>query len=85
MLGCLVPTVNQVMDLLNALQSQPGFGFIEVEELLLRAYKPVAARLRPEDQMVGHTGYLIFARAVIPSRTAGAHSQSSPVSHNTDG
>jgi tRNA (adenine57-N1/adenine58-N1)-methyltransferase len=35
---------------------------IEVEELLLRKYKPVPQRLRPEDRMVAHTGYLIFAR-----------------------
>jgi len=24
----------------------------------------VAARLRPEDRMVGHTGYLLFARKI---------------------
>jgi tRNA (adenine57-N1/adenine58-N1)-methyltransferase len=37
---------------------------LEVEELLLRQYKIAPARIRPDDQMVGHTGYLIFARAV---------------------
>jgi tRNA (adenine57-N1/adenine58-N1)-methyltransferase len=37
---------------------------IEVEELLLRSYKTTAARLRPVDRMVAHTGYLVFARAV---------------------
>jgi tRNA A58 N-methylase Trm61 len=26
----------------------------------------VSARLRPMDRMVAHTGYLIFARALIP-------------------
>jgi tRNA (adenine57-N1/adenine58-N1)-methyltransferase len=66
-LGCLVPTANQVIDLLKALASHPGYTFVEVEELILRAYKAVAARLRPEDHMIGHTGYLVFARAVIPS------------------
>jgi len=30
----------------------------------LRKYKTIPARIRPDDQMVGHTGYLIFARAV---------------------
>lgn len=64
-LGCLVPTANQVIDLLKALATHPGFAFVEVEELILRSYKAVAARLRPEDHMIGHTGYLIFARAVI--------------------
>jgi tRNA (adenine57-N1/adenine58-N1)-methyltransferase len=59
--GALVPTANQVIDTLTGLQ-QLGFGAIEVEELLLRPYKPVPGRLRPVDRIVGHTGYLIFAR-----------------------
>lgn len=61
--AALVPTVNQVSDLLVALESS-GFADIAVEELLLRAYKPVPERLRPQDNMVGHTGYLIFARLI---------------------
>ena len=72
-LGCLVPTANQVIDLLKAFAVHPGFGFIEVEELILRSYKAVAARLRPEDHMIGHTGYLVFARAII--RSAGSDLQ----------
>jgi tRNA (adenine57-N1/adenine58-N1)-methyltransferase len=61
--GALVPTTNQVSHLISGLEHH-SFGHIEVEELLVRAYKPVAARLRPADTMVGHTGYLIFARRV---------------------
>jgi len=64
--GCLVPTTNQVSGLLAAMESQ-AFADVEVEELLLRQYKPVFDRLRPMDVMVGHTGYLIFARSVLPS------------------
>ena len=60
----LVPTINQVGVLLRNLEMRP-FGFTEVEELLLRPYKPVPARLRPVDRMVAHTGYLIFARALL--------------------
>jgi tRNA (adenine57-N1/adenine58-N1)-methyltransferase len=41
---------------------QGHFTDIEVCEILLRGYKPVPARLRPTDRMVGHTGYLVFAR-----------------------
>ncbi len=59
--GALVPTANQVIDTLTGLQ-RLGFGAIEVEELLLRPYKPVPGRLRPVDRIVAHTGYLIFAR-----------------------
>ena len=61
--GALVPTTNQVSSLIAGLE-QIDFGNIEVEELLLRSYKPVAARLRPADTMVGHTGFLIFARKI---------------------
>jgi tRNA (adenine57-N1/adenine58-N1)-methyltransferase len=53
--GALLPTTNQVSDLVGDLQNH-NFGDIEVEELLLRPYKPVPARLRPADTMVGHTG-----------------------------
>ena len=59
--GFLLPTTNQVADLLAAMQGLP-FTDQEVVEILLRRYKPVADRLRPEDRMVAHTGYLIFAR-----------------------
>ncbi len=59
----LLPTTNQVSTLLSALESG-GFMDIAVEELLLRSYKPVPDRLRPDDAMTGHTGYLVFARMV---------------------
>ncbi len=60
--GIIVPTTNQVSDALRALQSL--FGDVEVLEILLRKYKTVADRLRPDDRMVAHTGYLIFGRKV---------------------
>jgi tRNA (adenine57-N1/adenine58-N1)-methyltransferase len=62
--GSLVPTTNQLSDLLQEMESVGGWADIEVTEILMRNYKPVAARVRPEDRMVAHTGYLLFARAV---------------------
>ncbi|BCX03979.1 MAG: tRNA (adenine-N1)-methyltransferase [Candidatus Roseilinea sp.] len=62
--GSLVPTTNQVVNLLRALEDS-AFGLIDVEEILTRRYKPVADRLRPQDRMVAHTGFLIFARAIV--------------------
>jgi len=59
--GALAPTTNQVSDLLTGMARQP-FSSIEVLEILHRHYKPVPQRLRPEDRMVAHTGFLIFAR-----------------------
>ncbi len=61
--GSIVPTTNQVVQLIEALP-QHGFAAIEAEELLLRPYKTVPGRLRPMDRMVAHTGYLVFARKI---------------------
>ncbi len=62
--GSLVPTTNQVQNILRALD-QSSFGLIDVEEIMTRRYKPVADRLRPQDRMIAHTGFLIFARAIV--------------------
>ena len=59
--GAIVPTTNQVSDLIAGL-NLAHFTDIEVCEILFRAYKPVPARLRPVDRMTAHTGYLVFAR-----------------------
>ncbi|MFZ5812272.1 MAG: tRNA (adenine-N1)-methyltransferase [Thermodesulfobacteriota bacterium] len=59
--GFLLPTTNQISDLLRGLENTP-FADVEVLEILVRRYKPVADRLRPEDRMVAHTGFLVFAR-----------------------
>jgi tRNA (adenine57-N1/adenine58-N1)-methyltransferase len=64
--GCILPTTNQVIQLLPVLRNE-GFAFIEVCELMLRYYKPTTQRFRPTDRMVAHTGFLIFARSIIPS------------------
>lgn len=61
--GAIVPTANQVSNLLSGLL-RGGWIHVEVEEILTRRYKIVPERLRPDDRMVAHTGYLIFARKV---------------------
>lgn len=60
-LAFLLPTVDQVSQLLLSLEQGP-FAEVEVCEMLVRYWKPIADRLRPEDRMVAHTGFLIFAR-----------------------
>lgn len=60
-LAFLLPTVDQVSRLLLGLEQGP-FAEVEVCEILVRYWKPIADRLRPEDRMVAHTGFLIFAR-----------------------
>ena len=60
--GFLLPTANQVIDLLKGTEGL--FGGIEVLEILHRYYKTIGERFRPEDTMVGHTAYLLFARKI---------------------
>jgi len=62
--GCILPTTNQVQKVLLALREE-HFAFLEVCETFLRWYRAHPARLRPTDRMVGHTGYLVFARPVL--------------------
>jgi tRNA (adenine57-N1/adenine58-N1)-methyltransferase len=66
-LCCLIPTFNQVEKTLYAL-SRNKFAFLEVCEILLRYYQPEPSRLRPTDRMVAHTGFLVFARKIEPSK-----------------
>jgi tRNA (adenine57-N1/adenine58-N1)-methyltransferase len=61
--GALLPTTNQVSELITGLKKN-NFAFIEVSEILHRYYKPSATRLRPMDKMTAHTGFLVFARRV---------------------
>jgi len=59
----LLPTTNQVIDLLTGLEAH-SFADIAVEELLLRPYKPTPDRFRPDDTLISHTGFLVFARCI---------------------
>ncbi|ACL70373.1 tRNA (adenine-N1)-methyltransferase [Halothermothrix orenii] len=63
-LGLILPTTNQVSKTLEVLEKL-NFYVSEVVEVLYREYKLIPERLRPDDTMVGHTGYLIFARNLI--------------------
>ncbi len=69
--GSVVPTVNQVIELVNGLQRRSDFTDVEVLELLLRQYKPIAERLRPMDRLTAHTGFLTFARKLEGSSDRG--------------
>lgn len=57
----LLPTTTQVSTLLLHLENGP-FDGIDVCEVFIRHWKPIVDRLRPEDRMIAHTGFLIFAR-----------------------
>jgi len=62
----LLPTFNQIERFLRSLEEN-AFVDVEVVEILHRALKSDPDRLRPEDRMIGHTGYLIFATPILYS------------------
>jgi len=68
--AALVPTTNQVSELLQGLEDT-GFADICVEEILVRNYKPVPDRLRPDDSMVGHTVFVTSARPIVDPQEPG--------------
>ncbi len=63
--GILVPTTNQLSATIEKLQE---FGFVDINavEIMLRYFKTDYKRIRPEDMMIGHTGYLVFAVKTLP-------------------
>jgi tRNA (adenine57-N1/adenine58-N1)-methyltransferase len=64
-LGILVPTFNQIEESLVALRN---FNFVDVQvlELLMRYFKTDPERIRPDDTMTAHTGFLIFGAKARP-------------------
>ena len=64
-IGILVPTFNQIERTLVALH-EFGFADVQVLELLARYFKTEPERIRPDDMMVAHTGFLIFGAKARP-------------------
>lgn len=63
-LASFSPTVEQVVRTVEALKNN-GFVIIDTLECLIRKMKIKKGETRPETMMVGHTGYLTFARKVL--------------------
>lgn len=59
-IGILIPTVNQLVKTMEKLEH---CDFVEPEtvEIIMRHFKTDYSRMRPQDHMVGHTAYLLFA------------------------
>jgi tRNA (adenine57-N1/adenine58-N1)-methyltransferase len=59
-----VPNTNQVQETVKALRAQ---GYVEVEALenIQRGIEVHEGGVRPSFEMLGHTGYLIFARKTL--------------------
>lgn len=57
-----VPSIIQVEDFTRALRRSRAFAMIETLEVLMRNWHLEGRSVRPEQRMVGHTGFLTFAR-----------------------
>ncbi len=58
------PTIDQVVKTVEELDEH-GFVDIVTVESLLRRLRAIRGQTRPETLMIGHTGYLVFARKAI--------------------
>mgnify|MGYP000513035265 CR=1 FL=1 len=63
-LASISPTFNQVERMVAALQAE-GFVMIETVEVLLRHLLVRSGKTRPFERMIGHTGFLTFARRAL--------------------
>ncbi len=61
-----LPTVLQVYELSQALETQNSFGLVETIEILLRPWSVIGRSVRPSHRMVGHTGFITTARKCAP-------------------
>lgn len=61
-LAAYLPTVPQVMRLNDELRGARRFVGIETMEMMIRDWRLEGRSVRPASQMVGHTGFLTFAR-----------------------
>jgi len=61
-LAAYLPTVPQVMRLHDEIRRSHRFTGVETIELLIRDWRLDGRSVRPASQMVGHTGFLTFAR-----------------------
>lgn len=58
------PTIDQVVKTAEALKEN-SFIDIETVECLMRGIQTERGKTRPQTLMVGHTGYITFARKII--------------------
>ncbi len=61
-----LPTIPQTQTLVETLRGSGCFAEIETFETLHRTWKVAGRSVRPDHQMVGHTGFITVARRVEP-------------------
>lgn len=63
-LVCYLPSMTQVISVANEIRINESFILTKVCETLQREWKVEGKIARPEFQMLGHTGFLVFARRI---------------------
>jgi tRNA (adenine57-N1/adenine58-N1)-methyltransferase len=58
------PSILQVCQFVEALHAERRFLQVEVQEVLLRPWHVKGLAVRPEQQIIGHTGFITVARMV---------------------
>ena len=56
------PSIIQAAQLVEALREQQRYAQVETQEVLLRGWHIAGSAVRPEQHMVGHTGFVTVAR-----------------------
>jgi tRNA (adenine57-N1/adenine58-N1)-methyltransferase len=64
LLCAYIPTIPQVQTLVETLRDSGMWIDIEVQEHLYRTWNVSGRSVRPDHQMIGHTGFLVIARKV---------------------
>lgn len=59
-----LPTVPQVEKLVKEARDSRRFAEIEIKEFMVRDWNVKGRSVRPEHQMIGHTGFLVFMRRI---------------------
>jgi len=60
-----LPTIPQVQTLVETLERTGAYAEIEVFETLHRGWNVSGRSVRPDHQMVGHTGFVVTARRIV--------------------
>jgi tRNA (adenine57-N1/adenine58-N1)-methyltransferase len=63
-LACYVPTVPQMMSAVETLRHDGRYLVLLCTELIKRDWIVEGQRVRPDNEMLGHTAFLIFARRI---------------------
>lgn len=66
-----LPSINQAEAFHRALRQSRAFGLVETLEVLVREWHLEGRSVRPKHRMVGHTGFLTFARRLDRQQAAG--------------